>query len=80
MQQQAVHNGTRSMLRHPSCHAVPPAGMMLGALLCGIHMAMTHGVSIAMISAYIPTAPIPGIGKIVGTAWSFTDLLLGEHS
>ncbi|RMZ55697.1 hypothetical protein APUTEX25_005738 [Auxenochlorella protothecoides] len=52
-------------------------GMMLGALLIGVHMAMTHGVTIGMLSTYIPSATIPGLGKVAGTAWSFTDMLLG---
>ena len=52
-------------------------GMALGALLIGIHMAMTHGVTIGMLSSYIPQTTIPGLGKITGTAWSFTDMLLG---
>eukprot|EP00890_Picochlorum_soloecismus_P006851 jgi/Picsp_1/991/NSC_04475-R1_major facilitator superfamily mfs_1 len=52
-------------------------GMALGAFLIGVHMAMTHGVTIGMLSAYIPTNTIPGLGKITGTAWSFTDMLLG---
>ena len=53
------------------------AGMMLGAGLIGVHMAMTHGVTIGMLSTYIPSATIPGLGKVAGTAWSFTDMLLG---
>ncbi|KAG2424802.1 hypothetical protein HXX76_014227 [Chlamydomonas incerta] len=30
-----------------------------------------------MISSYMPTGVIPGVGKLSGTAVSFTDLLLG---
>jgi len=56
----------------PSFH-----GMVLGALLIGVHMSMTHGVTIGMLSTYIPSHTIPGLGKITGTAWSFTDMLLG---
>ena len=52
-------------------------GMVLGAFFIGVHMAMTHGVTIGMLSAYIPNKTIPGLGKISGTAWSFTDMLLG---
>ncbi|KAL4517857.1 hypothetical protein Ndes2526A_g02232 [Nannochloris sp. 'desiccata'] len=52
-------------------------GMALGAFLIGIHMAMTHGVTIGMLSSYIPSKTIPGLGKVAGTAWSFTDMLLG---
>lgn len=52
-------------------------GMLLGAFLIGVHMAMTHGVTIGMLSAYIPSKEVPGLGKISGTAWSFTDMLLG---
>jgi len=52
-------------------------GMILGSFFIGVHMAMTHGVTIGMLSAYIPNNTIPGLGKISGTAWSFTDMLLG---
>ena len=51
--------------------------MGLGAFLLGAHMAMTHGVSLAMLASYIPAHSVPGLGRISGTAWSFTDLLLG---
>eukprot|EP00884_Botryococcus_braunii_P019483 jgi/Botrbrau1/6218/Bobra.0109s0013.1 len=53
------------------------SGMVIGAALVGVHMAMTHGVTIAMMASYIPTTEVPGIGKIAGTCWSFTDLVLG---
>eukprot|EP00889_Picochlorum_renovo_P002821 jgi/Picre1/29851/NNA_005233.t1 len=52
-------------------------GMALGAFCIGVHMAMTHGVTIGMLSSYIPQKTIPGLGKITGTAWSFTDMVLG---
>ena len=52
-------------------------GMLLGAFLIGVHMAMTHGVTIGMLSSYIPSNVVPGLGKVSGTAWSFTDMLLG---
>ena len=52
-------------------------GMALGALLIGVHMAMTHGVTIGMLSSYMPQTSIPGIGKITGTVWSFSDFILG---
>ncbi len=51
----------------------PSAGMFLGAGLVGVHMASTHGISLAMLSSYIPATPIPGLGRVSGTAWSFTD-------
>lgn len=53
--------------------------MVIGAALVGIHMAMTHGVTLAMMSSYIPTTEIEGIGKISGTCWSFTDFVFGKH-
>ena len=53
------------------------AGMFLGAGLVGVHMASTHGISLAMLSSYIPATPIPGLGRVSGTAWSFTDFVLG---
>lgn len=46
------------------------AGMVVGAVLLGIHMALTHGVSLAMLASYMPQ-------RGAGTAWSFTDMLLG---
>lgn len=52
--------------------------MFLGAACLGVHMAMTHSITISMIAAYQPTGMVPGLGKITGTAVSFTDLLLGE--
>jgi len=51
--------------------------MFIGAALVGVHMASTHGISIAMLSSYIPANAIPGLGRVSGTAWSFTDLVLG---
>ena len=53
-------------------------GIIAGALGIGIHMAATHGVSLGLLASCIPTEAIPGVGKISGTAWSLTDLLLGE--
>lgn len=53
------------------------SGMALGAILIGVHMAMTHGVTIGMLSSYMPQTSIPGIGKITGTVWSFSDFILG---
>lgn len=55
------------------CHA----GMVAGALLLGVHMAMTHGVSLGMLAAHIPSHALPGLGPVGGTCWSLTDLLLG---
>eukprot|EP00891_Asterochloris_glomerata_P008342 jgi/Astpho2/8342/fgenesh1_pg.00122_%23_79_t len=53
------------------------AGMFVGAALVGVHMAMTHGICLSMISAYIPAGEIPGLGRVSGTVWSFTDFVLG---
>ena len=52
--------------------------MFLGAALLGIHMALTHSITISMVASYMPTGEVKGLGKISGTAVSFTDLLLGE--
>lgn len=30
-----------------------------------------------MIASYIPTGEVPGLGKISGTCWSFTDFVFG---
>lgn len=51
--------------------------MFVGAVLVGLHMALTHGVTIAMVASYIPTTEVPGIGRISGTCWSFTDFVFG---
>ena len=55
-----------------------PSGMALGSTCVGVHMAMTQGVFFGMLASYIPAAPIPGVGRIAGTVWSLTDLVLGE--
>ena len=54
------------------------AGMFVGAFFVGVHMATTHGVTLAMMSSYIPTTKVPGIGKVSGTAWSLTDFIFGK--
>ncbi len=53
------------------------AGMAVGALLVGLHMAATHGITLGMMSSAIPSGTVPGLGRVSGTAWSFTDLVLG---
>ena len=47
-----------------------------GAAFLGLHMALTHSITVSMIASYMPTGTIPGIGKLSGTAVSFTDFLL----
>ncbi|KAG1657019.1 hypothetical protein FOA52_012045 [Chlamydomonas sp. UWO 241] len=54
-----------------------PAGMVLGASCLGLHMAMTHSITVSMIASYMPAGEVRGLGRISGTAVSFTDLLLG---
>ena len=54
------------------------AGMMLGAVAVGVHMAMTHAICMSMLSAYIPATEVPGLGRVSGTVWSFTDFVLGK--
>ncbi|DBA86812.1 hypothetical protein WJX79_000242 [Trebouxia sp. C0005] len=54
-----------------------PQGMMLGACAVGVHMAMTHAICLSMLSAYIPATEVPGLGRVSGTVWSFTDFVLG---
>ncbi len=51
--------------------------MAVGALLVGLHMAATHGITLGMMSSAIPSGTVPGLGRVSGTAWSFTDLVLG---
>ena len=55
------------------------AGMMLGAVAVGVHMAMTHAICLSMLSAYIPATEVPGLGRVSGTVWSFTDFVLGRQ-
>lgn len=56
-----------------------PAGMVIGSLLVGLHMSATHGVTLGMMSSAIPSGSVPGLGRISGTAWSVTDLVLGTE-
>jgi hypothetical protein len=51
--------------------------MLLGSLFVGVHMALTHGVTLGMVASYIPATEVPGIGRITGTCWSFTDFIFG---
>lgn len=51
--------------------------MIAGSLLVGLHMAATHGVMQGMMSSAIPAGEVPGLGRISGTVWSVTDLILG---
>jgi hypothetical protein len=51
--------------------------MFVGAALLGVHMALTHSTITAMVAYYMPYSSVPGIGKLGGTAVSFTDFLLG---
>lgn len=52
-------------------------GMFIGAIFLGLHMAMTHSLTMSMMASYMPVGDIKGIGKLTGTAVSFTDLILG---
>jgi hypothetical protein len=54
------------------------AGMLTGSLFVGVHMALTHGVTLGMVASYIPATEVEGIGRITGTCWSFTDFVFGE--
>ena len=53
--------------------------MLLGSLFVGVHMALTHGVTLGMVASYIPATEVPGIGRITGTCWSFTDFIFGAR-
>lgn len=88
MSGQSVHNRNRLLLLGflfmiaantafalPACATVP--GMFLGSCLLGLHMALTHSITISMVASYMPTGEVPGIGRLSGTAVSFTDFLLG---
>ena len=56
------------------------AGMFAGSLFVGVHMALTHGVTLGMVASYIPATSVPGIGRITGTCWSFTDFIFGVRA
>lgn len=51
--------------------------MLAGSLFVGVHMALTHGVTLGMVASYIPATEVEGIGRITGTCWSFTDFVFG---
>jgi hypothetical protein len=51
--------------------------MFGGSLFVGVHMALTHGVTLGMVASYIPATEVEGIGRITGTCWSFTDFVFG---
>ncbi len=53
--------------------------MLLGSLFVGVHMALTHGVTLGMVASYIPATEVPGIGRITDTCWSFTDFIFGAR-
>ncbi|GAB4814639.1 hypothetical protein N2152v2_001685 [Parachlorella kessleri] len=71
--------GMAALLCADLCFAFLPSlpGILLGALLVGCHMALNQGVAQAMVSSYVPSKGVAGLGRISGTCWSFTDLLLG---
>ena len=56
-----------------------PAGMFAGSALLGLHMAATHSTTLSMLASYMPAGDVAGLGKISGTAVSFTDLILGKQ-
>lgn len=55
-----------------------PPGMFLGAALIGLHMALTHALSASLVASHMPAGGMEGAGKLLGTAVSLTDLVLGE--
>ena len=71
-----IHGRLQRFQSTPTCTV--HAGMFAGSLLVGLHMAATHGITLGMMSSAIPAGTVPGLGRISGTAWSFTDLTLGQ--
>lgn len=53
--------------------------MLGGSFFVGVHMALTHGVTLGMVASYIPATEVEGIGRITGTCWSFTDFVFGAR-
>lgn len=51
--------------------------LYIGAIFLGLHMSMTHSLTISMLSSNMPTGEVDGIGKISGSVVSFTDCILG---
>ena len=43
-----------------------PVGMFAGAAFLGLHMALTHSITVSMIASYMPIGSVPGIGKLSG--------------
>ena len=97
-----------------SAWSASPAGMLVACGFIGVHMGMTHGLTLSMVSSYMPHHKLKGmhssvlvasafitsvrwmselqalharnasgcercagIGNVSGTAWSFTDMILG---
>ncbi|EFN58148.1 hypothetical protein CHLNCDRAFT_141928 [Chlorella variabilis] len=71
--------GIAALIAGDLCFGFFPSvlGMVLGSTFVGLHMAATQGVLFGMLAAFIPSQAVPGLGRISGTVWSFTDLLLG---
>ncbi|KAK9917953.1 hypothetical protein WJX75_000018 [Coccomyxa subellipsoidea] len=71
--------GYAAMIAADLCFALVPSvvGMFGGSLFVGVHMALTHGVTLGMVASYIPATEVEGIGRITGTCWSFTDFVFG---
>ncbi|KAI7836300.1 hypothetical protein COHA_009808 [Chlorella ohadii] len=71
--------GMSALIAANICFALVPSylGMAAGNAFIGLHMAMTQGIAFGMLASYIPSGVVPGLGRVNGTAWSLTDLLLG---
>lgn len=71
--------GMSALIAANACFSLVPSylGMAAGNACIGLHMAMTQGVAFGMLASYIPSGVVPGLGRVNGTAWSLTDLLLG---
>ena len=75
------HHHQHRQLRYPGSRVrLLRAGMLIGAAFVGVHMALTHGVTLGMVASYIPATEVEGIGRITGTCWSFTDFIFGESN
>jgi hypothetical protein len=52
--------------------AASAAGMFTACVFIGVHMGMTHGLTLSMLSSYMPHKDVPGTSLSMG---KFSDLL-----
>ena len=66
--------GANALLAAP--FSANKAGMFAACVLIGIHMGMTHGLTLSMLSSYMPKDEVPGV---MPATWSISVTLLQDH-